>query len=132
MWSTNARPVETSARPRPSRSTLADSWVSRLLRVTRPFLFKTHLDGVRVRAQALHLREAHRGGAQGLQVAAIQAENARPLEERVHAERRGESCGARRRQCVIGACGVTAAWGGCVRAHRGCSRGLPFACKSRG
>src|SRR2546430_16987281 len=117
MWSTKARPVETSARPRPSRSILADSWVSRLLRVTRPFLFKSHLDGMLVRAQAFHLRQANRSVAQGFQVAAIQAEDARPLEEGVHTEGRGESRGAGCWQRVIGACRVVAKGDRCVSPH---------------
>src|SRR5438309_6542397 len=103
MWSMNARPVETSARPRPSRSTRADSWVSRLLRVTRPFLFKPDLDGMGVGAQALHFRQPDRGIPEGLEVAAIQAQHARPLQERVHPEWRGETRSAWRRQGVIGA-----------------------------
>src|SRR5437764_14687677 len=103
MWSTKARPVETSARPRPSRSTLAESCVSRLLRVIRPLLLKAHLDRVGVRAQAFHLRQPDRGVAQGLEVAAVQAKHARPLEEGLHATRRRHWRRPRCWQCEMGA-----------------------------
>src|SRR5690349_20283561 len=102
MWSRKARPVETSARPRPSRSTRAESWVSLLLRSTRPRLLKTNLDSVGVPAKTLEVREANGRVAKRLQVAPVQAEDARPLEECVHAERRRETRCAGGWQRVVG------------------------------
>src|SRR5579864_1219445 len=108
MWSRNGSRVETLIRPRPSSSTFAVSCVSLLLRETAAVLLKPHLDGVRVRAQPLHLRQPDARLAQELEVAAVEAQHAGALQERVHAERRGESRGARGRQGVVGAGRVVA------------------------
>src|SRR5260370_8738626 len=102
MWSRKGSPVEMSARPRPSRSTLALSCVSLLFRVTWPFLFKSHLDCMGVRAQAFHLGETDARLTQRLQVAAVEAQHAQPLQERVHAKRRRKPGGARGGQRVVG------------------------------
>src|SRR5438132_35066 len=102
MWSRNGSPVDTSVRPRPSRSTLALSCVSLLFLVTWPFLLlKSHLYCVSVRAQALHLREPDTRLAERLEVVAVEAHDAHSLEERVHAKRRREPGRARRWQRVI-------------------------------
>src|SRR5437660_3458975 len=102
MWSRNGSPVDTSVRPRPSRSTLALSCVSLLFLVTWPFLLlKSHLYCVSVRAQALHLREPDTRLAERLEVVAVEAQDAHSLEERVHAKRRREPGRARRWQRVI-------------------------------
>src|SRR2546428_8661032 len=103
MWSRKGNPVATLTRPAPSSDTRALSCVSLLLRLTSPTraLLKSHLHRVRVTTQAFHAREPDGGLAKHLQVAAVQAQHAGPLHERVHAERRGEASRARRRQCVV-------------------------------
>src|SRR5215470_1845563 len=108
MWSRKSRPVETSARPRPSRSTVTLIWVSLLFRVTDPRLLKPYLHGVGMRAEPFQLRKPDCRIAQGLEVAAVQAQNACPLQEGVDAERRREPSGARGRQRVVGARNVVA------------------------
>src|SRR2546429_2358379 len=108
MWSRKGRPVETSMRPRPASVTVAESCVSLLLRVTPTFLFKSHLNGVGVRAKPFHLREPHACLAQGLQVASIQAQDAGALEKCVHAKGGCEAGRARRRQSVVRTGGVIA------------------------
>src|SRR6266446_3781076 len=104
MWSRNGSPVATFTRPPPSSETRALSCVSLLLRLTSPTraLLKSYLHRVRVTAQALHPREPDCGLAQHLQVAAVQAQHAGPLHERVYAERRREASRARCRQRVVG------------------------------
>src|SRR5205807_5831210 len=109
MWSRNASPVATLTLPRPSRATRAVSWVSLLLRTTSPvLLLKAHLNGMRVRAQAFELGEAHAGVAEHLEIAAVQAQHAAALEKRVHAQRRRKPRGSRRGQRVVGSGRVVA------------------------
>src|SRR5215472_2490039 len=108
MWSRKSRPVETSARPRPSRSTVAFSWVSLLFRVIDPRLLKPYLHGMGMRAEAFQLGKPHRRIAQGLEVAAVQAQDARSLQKGVDAQRRCETSGARGRQRVVRAGDVVA------------------------
>src|SRR6266849_9357 len=88
MWSRKASPVETRILPRPSRSTFAVSCVSLLLRTTCACLLKPDLDRVGVRAEAFHLGQPYARFSQRFQVAAVQAQNAGPLEKGVNAERR--------------------------------------------
>src|SRR2546427_3780618 len=89
MWSRNGRPVATWIRPRPLRAIVAASFVSLLLRVTWPFLLlKTNLHRVSVTAQAFERGQAQRGVAERLHVLAAEGEDAGPLDEGVHAERR--------------------------------------------
>src|SRR5260370_13756100 len=104
MWSRKGNPVATLTRPAPSSETRALSCVSLLLRLTSPTraLLKPHLHRMCVTAQAFHPREPDRGLPQHLQVAAVQAQHAGQLHERVHAERRGEASRARRRERVVG------------------------------
>src|SRR5467141_2476019 len=94
MWSRKARPVATLTLPCPSRSTLARSFVSLLLRVTSALLLKAHLNRVRVPAQSLHLSQADCRLAQKLDVVAAQGQHAHLLHESPHAERRCEARGA--------------------------------------
>src|SRR5206468_8584990 len=126
MWSRKARPVATLTRPPPSSDTRALSCVSLLLRLTSPMrtLLKANLYRVRVAAQAFHPREPDRGLAQHLQIAAVQAQHAGPLHERVDAERRGEPSRARCRQRVVGAGRVIAERDRRVRAHENRARVL--------
>src|SRR5216684_9421887 len=126
MWSRNGSPVATFTRPPPSSETRALSCVSLLLRLTSPTraLLKSHLHRMRVTAQAFHPREPDRGLAKHLQVAAVQAQQAGPLHERVHAERRGEASRAGRRQRVVGTRGVIAERDRRVGAHENRARVL--------
>src|SRR6202011_3714036 len=101
MWSRNARPVATLMRPRPSRATFAASCVSFDFRAPSPALLKAHLDRMRVGAQTFQLRQPNARLAQHLEIAAVEAEDAAALQEGMHAKRRAEACGARRRQRVI-------------------------------
>src|SRR5579872_1487846 len=102
MWSRKGKPVATLTRPWPPITTFAVSLVSLLALFTADFLFTSHLDCMRVPAETLHGGEPHARFAQDLQVAAVQAQHACPLEERVHAERRGEPRRARRGKRVVG------------------------------
>src|SRR5438270_3794382 len=124
MWSRKGSPVATLTRPPPSSDTRALSCVSLLLRLTSPMraLLKPHLHRVRVAAQAFHPCEPDRGLAQHLQVAAVQAQHAGLLHERMHAEWRGEASRSRRRQRVVRTGRVVAERNGRIRAdeHRAC------------
>src|SRR5665213_1667218 len=102
MWSRKASPVATLTLPFPSRSTLARSFVSLLLRVTSAFLLKTHLDRVRVRTQSFHPGQPKGGLLQRVEVAAVKAQHAHLLHERPHAEWRREARSARGRERVVG------------------------------
>src|SRR5690242_18809021 len=108
MWSRKSRPVDTSARPRPSRSTVAFSCVSLLLRETEPLLLKPHLYRMGMRAESLELGQPHGGVAQGFQVSAVQAEHARALEKGMNAEGGCKTRRPGRRQRVAGTGGVVA------------------------
>src|ERR1700681_3918996 len=100
MWSRKGSPVATLTRPGPSRSTFARRRVSLLFRVTSALLLKAHLDGVGVRAETFHRRQPYTCLTQHLQVAAVEAQDAGSLHERVHAERRREASRARGGQRV--------------------------------
>src|SRR5439155_2818017 len=103
MWSRNATPVATFTRPRPSSFTRARRRVSLLLRAMSPErLLKADLHSMGVRGQPFHGGERDRRLAQHLEVAAVQAEHTRALEEGVDAKRRPEPGSPRRRQRVVG------------------------------
>src|SRR4051812_42746303 len=102
MWSRKGRPLATWIRPRPPIRTVAVSRVSLLLRVTRPCLLTANLHGVGVGAEALERGKRHRGVAPRAQLSGTQTQDARPLQEGVHSQRRAEPCGARGRKRVIG------------------------------
>src|SRR5712692_7259437 len=108
MWSTNASPVATLTRPRPSSATVAFSWVSLLLRMSSPPLFKAHLYSVGVRAQSFHRGEAQASVAKHLEIASVEAQHAAVLEEAVDTEGRSETRRSERRERVIGARRVVA------------------------
>src|SRR6266446_3178059 len=111
MWSTNASPVATLTRPRPSRATVAFSCVSLLLRTTSPILtplFKAHLYSVRVRAQSFHRGQAHARVAKHFQVASVEAQHAAALQEAVDTEWGCEARRARGRERVVRARRVVA------------------------
>src|SRR5260370_38407419 len=86
MWSTNASPVATLTRPRPSRATAAFNWVSLLLRTISPVLFKSHHARVRARAQAFHRRQAPASVAEHPEVASLEAQHAGWLQEPTNAK----------------------------------------------
>src|SRR5712691_2958172 len=104
MWSRNGSPVATLTRPRPSKRTFAVSCVSLLLRTTSADLFphelrgfalssrgpllKAHLHRMCVGSQSFQRREPHCRIAKHLEIAAVQAQDAAALEERVHPKRR--------------------------------------------
>src|SRR5260370_33489145 len=124
MWATNASPVATLTRPRPSRATVAFSCVSLLLRTTSPTLFKAHLNSVRVRAQSFHCRKAHRCVAKHLEIAPVEAQYAAALQEAVDTEWGRETRRARGRERVVGARRVVAQGHGRISAPEGGARVL--------
>src|SRR3954471_6733104 len=115
MWSRKGSPLATWMRPRPPIRTVAVSRVSLLLRVTRPCLLTPNLHGVGVRVEALERGERYRGVAPGAQLMWAKTQDARPLQEGVHSQRRAKSGGARGRKRVIGAGDVIAERHGGVR-----------------
>src|SRR5690348_16532251 len=106
MWSRNGRPVATWMRPRPPIWTFAVSCVSLLLRVTDAFLLKPNLHGMGMRAQPFEVGQSHGSVAKLFEIAALNTKDARPFQERVHAERRGKTRSAAGRQGVVGSRGV--------------------------
>src|SRR5258708_25307474 len=92
MWSRNGSPVATLTRPRPSSTTFAVSCVSLLLRTTSADLLKAHLHRMCVGGQSLQRREPHGRVAKHLEIAAVQAQDAAALEERVHPQGRRKPC----------------------------------------
>src|SRR5712692_9457551 len=117
MWSRNASPVATLTRPRPSRTTFAVSCVSLDLRTTSALLLKPYLNSVSVRAQPFQRRKPHARVTQHLHIAALEAQDARALEERVDAQRRREARRARGRERVVGAGHIVTDGHGRIRAH---------------
>src|SRR5260370_4096308 len=106
MWSRNGSPVATLTRPRPSKTTFAVSCVSLLLRATSADLFKANLHRMRVGGQSFQGRQPHRRITKHLEIAAVQAQDAAALEERVHAQRRRKSCRPSGRHGVLGAASI--------------------------
>src|SRR6266436_5564489 len=84
--------VATLIRPRPSTTTFAVSCVSLLLRTTFADLFKAHLHRMCMGGQSFERREPHGRIAKHLEIAAVQAQDAAALEERVHPQGRRKPC----------------------------------------
>src|ERR1700730_2203989 len=106
MWARKGRPVSTSTRPFPSSSTSATSWVSLERRSILAFLLKScllkpYLHRMRVCRQSLQVGERDARLPEQLEVTPVEAGDARPLQEVVHAEGRAEARGAGGRQGVV-------------------------------